>query len=42
MNFRTFQKLVRKQYCESYVYTCPSRDENFALKGIENKFMGMN
>jgi hypothetical protein len=42
MNFRTFQKLFRKQYCESYEYNCPSRDEKCALKGTENKFMSMN
>jgi hypothetical protein len=42
MNFLTFQKLERKQNCESYVYSCPSRDKKCALKGTENKFRSLS
>jgi hypothetical protein len=38
MNFQTFQKLVRKQYCESHAYNCSFRDEKCAPKGTENEF----
>jgi hypothetical protein len=41
-NFRTFQKLVRKQNCEPHKYNCPFRGEKCALKVTEKKFMCMN
>jgi hypothetical protein len=36
MNFRTSQKLVTKQNCESHAHNYPFRDEKCALKGTEN------
>jgi hypothetical protein len=38
-NFRTFQKLVRKQYRESHAQNCSFRDEKCALEGNRKQLL---